>query len=320
MASKICQANCPGCARISRAVLGIGIVAEVGTLVDEALALGVHHDAEGVAVLLKGVAHRQVAEVGGVALPADGVAAGPVAPGHGADLQGHADALSGVEAAAADLGQVPAGAEIAGSPFTIGLKAAAGEHHCGGADLDPAPGDASAHPLDAALVGQQPLGPGLVERKTTPCRAPAAPPGLQQTGAAAPGLNREAAPELEAAVHLESLAAPNRLEADALAAHPLEGRQAAGDQDLHQLRVGTVVGDPDHVVEEAGLVVAPEVGLGHLLIAQVRHQRAQRGDAVVGDPHGSGGETGVAAGPPPPARASSISTSAPASRAASAAL
>src|SRR5215471_10352372 len=39
-------------------VLGIGVVAEVGTLVDETLAVGVDHDREGIVVLLEIVAHR----------------------------------------------------------------------------------------------------------------------------------------------------------------------------------------------------------------------------------------------------------------------
>ena len=62
-----------------RAILGIGVVAEVGTLVDEALTVGVEHDAPGIGVLLKAVADCEIAKLGRIAVPAHGVAAGPVA-------------------------------------------------------------------------------------------------------------------------------------------------------------------------------------------------------------------------------------------------
>src|SRR5690606_39437454 len=64
-----------------------------------------------------------------VHVPADCVTARPVAVGHGADVERHADAVAGVEARAAHLGDVPAGAEIARAPLGVGLEAAAGEHH-----------------------------------------------------------------------------------------------------------------------------------------------------------------------------------------------
>mgnify|MGYP002147199134 CR=1 FL=1 len=43
--------------------LGVGAAAGVLTLVDEALPARVHHDAEGIGVFLKAVAHRQVPEL-----------------------------------------------------------------------------------------------------------------------------------------------------------------------------------------------------------------------------------------------------------------
>src|SRR3546814_17883093 len=57
------------------------------------------------------------------------MAAGPVPVGRGADIQRHADAVAGVEAAAADLGQFPAGAEVAGPPLRVRLEAAGRQHH-----------------------------------------------------------------------------------------------------------------------------------------------------------------------------------------------
>ena len=55
-------------------------------------------------MLLEAVADGQIAELGSVALPADRVAARPVAVGAGADVQRHFDACAGIEAGAADLG------------------------------------------------------------------------------------------------------------------------------------------------------------------------------------------------------------------------
>src|SRR3981081_4175392 len=111
------------------AVFGIGVISEIGAFVDEALAGGVDHDGERIGVLLELVADRKIAELGRVHLPADRMAARPVAARAGADRERHADAVAAVEAAAAHLGEVPAGAQIARAPFRIGLEAAAGEHH-----------------------------------------------------------------------------------------------------------------------------------------------------------------------------------------------
>src|SRR5258707_1343963 len=68
------------------AVLRLGVVAEVSSLVDEAPALGVDVDPPWIGMLLELVADREVAELGRVALPGDRVAARPVAgsiPIHG---------------------------------------------------------------------------------------------------------------------------------------------------------------------------------------------------------------------------------------------
>src|SRR5581483_9140481 len=49
---------------------------------------------------------------------------------------------------------------------------------------------------------------------------------VDQARAAAPRLDREPAPELVLAVHLEGLPSVGRLEAHALAAHPFQGLEA----------------------------------------------------------------------------------------------
>ena len=69
------------------AVLRVGVVAEVRSLVHEARPLGVQHDAEGIGMLLEVVTHVEIAEVGRVHVPGDGVAARPVAAARRARFQ-----------------------------------------------------------------------------------------------------------------------------------------------------------------------------------------------------------------------------------------
>src|SRR5262249_7477129 len=197
------------------AVFGVGVVAEVGAFVDEPLTGGVDENGERVGVLLKLVADREVAELGGIHLPLHGVAAGPVAAGAGADIHRHADAVTGVEARAAHLGEVPARSEIARAPLGVGLKSAAREHHRLAAQLAfdaPVPDAYAHHPHAVADEAERAravanldatLGRGIGEH-------------LDEAGAAADRLDGEAAPELELAVDLERLAAIDRDEAHAL--------------------------------------------------------------------------------------------------------
>ena len=70
-----------GLAKDLPTVFCVGVVPEVGPLVEEALACGIDDDAERVAVLLEPVTDRKVAELGGVAVPGDRMAAGPVPRG-----------------------------------------------------------------------------------------------------------------------------------------------------------------------------------------------------------------------------------------------
>src|SRR5262249_21625175 len=109
-------------------VFGVGVIAEVGAFVDEALAGGVDEYREGVGAVLKLVADRAVAKLGRVPLRLHGVGAGTVAAAAGAGIHRHAEAVAGVEARAAPLGEVPAGPEITRAPLGIGFEAAAREH------------------------------------------------------------------------------------------------------------------------------------------------------------------------------------------------
>ena len=107
------------------AVLRIGVVAEVRAFVDEALALGVDHDAERVAVLLELVADVRARRIAARSAPTHRMTAGPLAVRLRADVERHADAVAGVVARAAHFRHVPAGAEIARAPFAIRFETAA---------------------------------------------------------------------------------------------------------------------------------------------------------------------------------------------------
>ena len=246
-------------------------------------------------MLLELIAHREVAELGRVALPADGVAARPVAVGHRADVQRHADAVAGVEARAAHLGELPSGAEIARAPFVVALEAAGREHHRFRPDLlDPASG---LH-LDAAhrhAVEDQLRGPVAVADLDAPFRRDLV-QRIDQPGAAAPGLDGEAAPELEPSVDLECLAAPDRREAHALFAHPEKGVARARDQQLDHVRIGAILRDPRHIVVELVLGVGAEIGIGDFLVGEVGHQCLEVVDPVIDDTHRAGREARIAAG------------------------
>ena len=118
---------------------------------------------------------------------------------------------------------------------------------------------------------------------------------IDQPGTAAPGLDGEPAPELELAVHLEGLAAPDRREAHPLLAHPEEGVARPRDQELDHVGIGAVLGDPGHVVIELVLGVGAEIGVGDFLVGEVGHQRLEVVDPVIDHPHRARGEARVAA-------------------------
>ncbi len=92
------------------AVFGIGVVAEIGTLIHEALAVRIDNQTKGIAVFLKAVADRQITKLRRVAVPGHGVAARPIAPWRGARGQGHLNAVTGIKAGTAHRRQFPAGA------------------------------------------------------------------------------------------------------------------------------------------------------------------------------------------------------------------
>ena len=211
-----------------------------------------------------------------------------------ADVQRHADAFAGVEPRAAHLGEFPAGAQVAGAPFGVGLEAAAGQHHGLGADIAGAAALPDADAPDAVVVRDQlPRRRAELDRHALGAGEPVE--RVHKTWTAAPGLDGQPAPELEAAVDAIGLAAPDRHEAHALALHPAHRRAAAGDQQFAELRVGPILGDPAHVVEELAFGVGSEIGVGDFAVGEVGHQRPKILDAVVGAAERAGGEAAVAA-------------------------
>ena len=252
------------------AVPGVGVVAEVRAFVDETLPVGIHHDAERIAVLLEVVADRQIAERGCVPVPPHGVASRPVPVRHRAGFERHPDSVARVEPRAPDPCEIPAGAEVAGAPLGVRLEAAAGEHHRPSARLEFAV--CSAHgdtPHRAALLDERHRA-RLVQDLDAFALA-----GLRkvrhEAGTAPPRLHREAAPEPEAPVHPERLPAVRRLEADPLVPHPHHGVEAVLDENLDQVRIAAKAGHARHVVVVLLARVLPEVGVPDLLRGEVHH-------------------------------------------------
>ena len=167
------------------------------------------------------------------------------------------------------LARSQVGPEIARAHLGVALEAAAGQHDrlgaesgpcgpCGGRCTPRTTPSSSISDTAARLVVDRDA--GLRRRLVLE---------IDQARAAAPGLDREAAPELVLAVHLEGLAAVGRLEAHALAAHPLQGLEAAADQDVGELGVAAVVGHPAHVVEELVGRVGAEIDVALLVLGEV---------------------------------------------------
>ena len=284
----------PGLLQDHAAVLGVGVVAEIRALVDEALALGVDVYAPGIGMLLEAVADREVAGLGRVAVPRYRVAARPVAVRRGADRERHLDRVAGVEARAAHLGELPARAHIARAPFGVGLEAAGRKNHRLRFYLKSFPGFSDHHPMNAIVVRNERnrarLVPVLDAVLLRDLRQ-----RLDQARPAAHRLEREAAPELELAADVEGLPAPGCGEAHAFLAHPHHRGMALLDQDLGEVGIAAVLGEARHVVEELLFGVGAEVGARHFLFGEV-DQRPQVVDAVVDDAHQAGGEAGIAAG------------------------
>ena len=249
---------------------------------------------ERIAVLLEAVPDREVAELGGVAIPAHGVAAGPVAGRRRPHLEGHAVPLAGVEPRAPHPGQVPTRSEVPRAPLDVRLEPAAREHDSGGRHVDDPAVDHRCHTVDAVTVGEQmprrravaDLDAGLGRQRVL-C--------LDEPWAAARRVDREPAPESQDVADLERLPSVGGDEPDPEVSHPSQGGMAAFHQRFDEVGVRPVLGDPRHVVVERRRRVDAEVRGGELGVAQVAHELSQVIDRVVDDPHGAGRERRVPA-------------------------
>ena len=196
------------------------------------------------------------------------MAAGPVAIGHGADVERHLDAFAHVVAGAAHLHQVPARAEVAGAPVGIGFKPARGEHDRLGLHVEDLALMLDLHAVDFLVVIQQ-SDRAVLEFDGDAEIADDLRFHFPDAGTAAPEFQREPAPELHLAVDLEGLAAVHRHEPDALGVHPLGGLETFGHQDFAEFRIGPVLGDAEHVVEELIGRVGAEIVVLFFIVGQV---------------------------------------------------
>src|SRR5205807_3576893 len=87
---------------------------------------------------------------------------------------------------------------------------------------------------------------------------------LDQFLAAAPDMAGEPAPEFELAIDLKGLSAEAELKAHPLLAHPHAGVEAAGDQDLGQIRVAAVFGQAADIVVILLGGVGADIDIGEL--------------------------------------------------------
>jgi len=135
LASKICQANCPGWKEDHAAVLRVGVIAEIGAFVDEALALGVDVDAPGIRMLLNWSPTARSPNSGAFLSQATAWQPDQLPTGAAPMASAMRDDVAGVEARAAHLGELPAGPQVARAHFGVRLEAAGGEHDRPGFDF-----------------------------------------------------------------------------------------------------------------------------------------------------------------------------------------
>ena len=220
----------------------------------------------------------------------------PVPGRRRADVERHLQPLPGVEARAAHLGEVPARPEIARPHLGIGLEPAAGEDDRLGAQVDQPSLMAHPHAGDAVVALQQRDRRSVVEDRDLLAFG-AAVQRLHQFLAAAPDMAGEPAPELELAVDPERLAAEPQLKAHALLAHPQPGVKAPRDQNLGQVGVAAVFGQPADIVVILFLGIGADIDIGEFVVADVGDQPGEVVEAVIDDAPGAAGKRRIAAAP-----------------------
>src|SRR5262249_7724888 len=250
--------------------------------------------AERIRVLLELVADREIAELRRIAIPADRVAARPIAARLCADLERHADAIAGVEPRSAYFCQIPVGSEIARAPFRIGLEPPAREDDRLGAQLTRLALLPHAHAANTAIVREQRNRAGLVEHLNALARRRLV-QRLDEPRPAARGLDGEPAPELELAADLERLPTVDRHETHALTTQPLQRRVAPPHQELDEIGIAAMLGDARHVVEILVLGVGAEVRGALLLLGKIGNELDEIVDGPIGDTDRAGRERRVSA-------------------------
>jgi hypothetical protein len=113
---------------------------------------------------------------------------------------------------------------------------------------------------------------------------------------AADCFHREPAPELEPAADLERLPAVDRNKSYALAAQPIERREAMRDQKLDEVGIGAMLRHQRHVVEKLCGGVGAEIRARDFRRREIGHERLDVVDAVIDHADRTGSEAAVAAG------------------------
>ena len=124
-----------------------------------------------------------------------------------ADVERHADRVAGVEARAANLGELPARAQVTRAPLGVRLESPRCKHHGLAFDFESFTVLPHHHPADAVVVRHQRnrarVVPDLDALLLRDLRE-----RIHQARAAAHHLEREPAPELELAADIERLPVP----------------------------------------------------------------------------------------------------------------
>src|SRR4051812_38592042 len=102
---------------------------DIRALVDKAPAIGIDHQTQRIRVPLKYITEGDIAGVWGVGVSADRVTSRPMAVRRGADVERHAQSVSGIKPRAANLDNIPAWSEIAGTPFRVGFESSACQNY-----------------------------------------------------------------------------------------------------------------------------------------------------------------------------------------------
>ena len=212
-----------------------------------------------------------------------------------ADLERHAVAVARVVADAPHFGEFPAGAEVARPHLRVGLEAAAREHDGLARQRSPTLRRLRRHAANAPRIVLL-----QAHRRVRVANVDSALNGdleelVGEALAPADGLQAEAAPESELAVHVERLVRPRRHEPDALRVHPAHRRERLPDERVRHLLIGEPLRHAHQVVEVLPLRVGADLHHVEFRLREVGDELDDVLYAVVGEADGAAGEVGVAA-------------------------